>query len=59
MREANDRGYDCVLLEDCSESYFPEFKASAAEMMRAQGAIVGWTATSAQLLHAMATPGAH
>lgn len=46
MREANDRGYDCLLLEDCTESYFPAFKAAAVEMMRAQGAIVGWTATS-------------
>jgi biotin operon repressor len=47
MREANDRGYDCLLLEDCTESYFPAFKAAAVEMMRAQGAIVGWTAPSA------------
>ena len=50
MREANDRGYDCLLLEDCTESYFPAFKAAAVEMMRAQGAIVGWTATSDALL---------
>ena len=50
MREANDRGYECLLLEDCTESYFPHFKAAAVEMIRAQGAIVGWTATSAQLL---------
>ena len=50
MREANDRGYDCLLLEDCTESYFPQFKAAAVDMMRAQGAIVGWTATSDQLL---------
>ena len=50
MREANDRGYDSLLLEDCTESYFPAFKAAAVEMMRAQGAIVGWTATSSQLL---------
>ena len=57
MREANDRGYDCLLLEDCTESYFPQFKASAVEMMRAQGAIVGWNATSAQLLSALAAPG--
>jgi biuret amidohydrolase len=56
MREANDRGYDCLLLEDCTESYFPQFKASAVEMMRAQGAIVGWTAASAQLIAALATP---
>jgi biuret amidohydrolase len=53
MREANDRGYDCLLLEDCTESYFPQFKAAAVEMMRAQGAIVGWTATSEQLLAAL------
>ena len=54
MREANDRGYDSLLLEDCTESYFPHFKAAAVEMMRAQGAIVGWTATSAQLLPELA-----
>ncbi|MBI2769234.1 MAG: cysteine hydrolase [Burkholderiales bacterium] len=54
MREANDRGYDCLLLEDCTESYFPAFKAAAVEMMRAQGAIVGWTAMSSQLLPALA-----
>lgn len=53
MREANDRGYDCLLLEDCTESYFPHFKAAAVEMLRAQGAIVGWTATSAQLIDAL------
>jgi nicotinamidase-related amidase len=54
MREANDRGYDCLLLEDCTESYFPHFKAAALEMMSAQGAIVGWTAPSAPLLAALA-----
>jgi nicotinamidase-related amidase len=54
MREANDRGYEALLLEDCTESYFPAFKAAAVEMMRAQGAIVGWTATSGQLLSALA-----
>jgi nicotinamidase-related amidase len=53
MREANDRGFDCLLLEDCTESYFPAFKAAAVEMMRAQGAIVGWTAPSGLLLQAL------
>lgn len=43
MREANDRGYDCLLIEDATASYFPAFKASAIEMMTAQGAIVGWS----------------
>ena len=50
MREANDRGYDGLLLEDCTESYFPAFKQATLEMLRAQGAIVGWTAPSAALL---------
>ena len=50
MREANDRGYECLMVEDCTESYFPEFKQSTLEMVRAQGGIVGWTATSDQVL---------
>jgi biuret amidohydrolase len=54
MREANDRGYDCLLIEDATESYFPEFKRAALDMIRAQGAIVGWTATCAQLAAALA-----
>jgi nicotinamidase-related amidase len=53
MREANDRGYDCLLVEDGTESYFPEFKAAALAMIRAQGAIVGWTAPSQALLSAL------
>jgi nicotinamidase-related amidase len=53
MREANDRGYDCLLIEDATESYFPEFKKSALEMIRAQGGIVGWTATCGQLIDAL------
>ena len=44
MREANDRGYECLLIEDATESYFPAFKAATLDMIRAQGAIVGWTA---------------
>jgi nicotinamidase-related amidase len=53
MREANDRGFDCILAEDATESYFPEFKAAAIAMIRAQGAIVGWTATTAQIVDAL------
>ncbi len=45
MREANDRGFACLLAEDATESYFPAFKQATLEMVRAQGAIVGWTAT--------------
>ncbi|MER8464013.1 isochorismatase family cysteine hydrolase [Mesorhizobium sp. M1396] len=54
MREANDRGYECLLAEDATESYFPEFKAAAIAMIRAQGAIVGWTATTDQVLKGIA-----
>jgi biuret amidohydrolase len=44
MREANDRGYECLLCEEATESYFEDFKRAAIAMIRAQGAIVGWTA---------------
>jgi len=53
MREANDRGYECLLVEDCTESYFPEFKAATLNMVRAQSGIVGWTATSGQVMEAL------
>ena len=53
MREANDRGYTCLLVEDGTESYFPEFKAAALAMIAAQGAIVGWHAPSTALLAAL------
>ncbi|POF34275.1 cysteine hydrolase family protein [Roseibium marinum] len=44
MREANDRGFECLLIEEATESYFPQFKAATLDMIRAQGGIVGWTA---------------
>lgn len=42
VREANDRGYKCVVLADCTGSYFPEFQRVGLEMIKAQGAIFGW-----------------
>ena len=53
MREANDRGFDCLLAEDATESYFPEFKAATLDMIRAQGAIVGWTAPTDRIVEAI------
>ncbi len=50
MREANDRGYECILASDATESYFPRFKAATIDMITAQGAIVGWTATTDGIL---------
>lgn len=56
MREANDRGYRCLLIEDGTASYFPEFKAAAIAMMTAQGGIVGRSTTSDQLLPFLTSP---
>jgi nicotinamidase-related amidase len=53
MREANDRGYECLLVEDATASYFPTFKQATLEMIWAQGAIVGWTATAADVLRTL------
>jgi nicotinamidase-related amidase len=53
MREANDRGYDCLLIEDATESYFPAFKAATIEMIVAQGGIVGWATPLAALASAL------
>ena len=46
VREANDRGYDCLVLADCVGSYFPEFQAMGLKMIKAQGGIFGWVANS-------------
>jgi biuret amidohydrolase len=50
VREANDRGYDCLVLEDCVASYFPEFQRVGIAMIKAQGGIFGWVGNSEQLL---------
>ncbi len=54
VREANDRGYDCLVLEDCVGSYFPEFQIAALNMIKAQGGIFGWVGHSKQFLEALA-----
>ena len=46
VREANDRGYDALVLSDCVGSYFPEFQRVGLEMIAAQGGIFGWVADS-------------
>ncbi len=53
MREANDRGYECLLVEDATESYFPEFKQATIAMLRAQGGIIGWTSEAKSVISAM------
>jgi nicotinamidase-related amidase len=58
VREANDRGYECLVLDDCVGSYFPEFQEYALRMIKAQGGIFGWVTGSGELLSAMAAAGA-
>jgi nicotinamidase-related amidase len=53
MREANDRGYECLLVEDCTASYFPKFKQATLEMIRAQEGIVGWTSSAQNIQKAL------
>jgi nicotinamidase-related amidase len=53
VREANDRGYECVVLSDCVGSYFPEFQKSALAMIKAQGGIFGWVSDSTRALAAI------
>jgi nicotinamidase-related amidase len=52
-REANDRGYDCLVVSDCVGSYFPEFQRVGLEMIKAQGGIFGWVADSTAVIPAL------
>lgn len=54
VREANDRGYRCIVPGDCCGSYFPEFHEVGLRMIKAQGAILGWVTDSTRLLQALA-----
>jgi nicotinamidase-related amidase len=53
VREANDRGFDCLVLEDCVASYFDAFHQAGLAMIKAQGGIFGWVTSSAALLAAL------
>ena len=52
VREANDRGYRCIVPSDCCGSYFPEFHEVALRMIKAQGGIFGWVTDSSRILAA-------
>jgi nicotinamidase-related amidase len=52
-REANDRGYECLVVSDCVGSYFPDFQRIGLEMIKAQGGIFGWVADSAAVIPAL------
>lgn len=53
LREANDRGFDCLVPADCVASYFPEFQSAALNMIKAQGGIFGWVGDSTSLIKAI------
>ncbi len=55
VREANDRGYRCVVISDGCASYFPEFHEMGLKMIKAHGCIFGWVADSAAILKGMQT----
>ncbi|MFY1616065.1 cysteine hydrolase family protein [Micromonospora sp. WMMD736] len=58
VREANDRGYECLVLADCVGSYFPEFHRVGLDMIAAQGGIFGWVADSTQVRAVLPTTSA-
>ncbi len=53
VREANDRGYRCLVLADACASYFPEFHEVGLRMIAAQGGIFGWVSTTGEVLAAL------
>ena len=55
VREANDRGFRCIVLSDCTASYFPEFHEVGLRMIAAQGGIFGWVSDGPRVLSALAT----
>jgi nicotinamidase-related amidase len=54
LREANDRGYECLIPDDCVASYFPQFHETGLKMITAQGGIFGWVSNSARIIAALA-----
>lgn len=53
VREANDRGFRCIVLADCCASYFPQFHEAGLAMIKAQGGIFGWVTGSSALLRSL------
>ena len=53
VREANDRGYRCIVVGDACGSYFPEFHEMGLKMIKAQGGIFGWVSDSSRVLAAL------
>jgi nicotinamidase-related amidase len=55
LREANDRGFECLLLEDCCGATDYGNHLAALKMVKMQGGVFGAVATSRELLAALAS----
>ncbi|WP_373230353.1 cysteine hydrolase family protein [Cohnella sp.] len=53
LREANDRGYRCLVLEDATAAFDPVDQLAAIHMVRQQGGIFGWTSLTLPLIEAI------
>ena len=53
VREANDRGFECLVPDDCVGSYFPIFQEMGLKMIKAQGGIFGWVTSSPKIIAAI------
>jgi len=53
MREANDRGFDCVVLEDATAAATPDLRRFALESVKMEGGIFGAVAASADFIEVL------
>lgn len=53
MREASDRGYDCLLAKDATASYFPDYYNASVSMACSQGSLVGWVSDTQDIIAAL------
>jgi len=54
MREANDRGFECLILEDCTGATYRGNHLAALKMVEMQGGVFGAVANSAAVIEAIA-----